>query len=481
MPINKIPTTAPNVLNATATPRPIDVFNQIWDKAGDTYRDNVPKLSAKDSSLNFLPVGQSILNGSPAVRNAFLTNLFEGFVLGRALALMFHTPYAPLKKGVVSTGGILTHTWTDLITPDPYNLDPYHEDGKPKILDKRPPKIDVQYLPANTNIQFAVTIYHHELEMGLGSEDGNGILTLIDTIVSRLGVSAEYTDHSLFTYLLGRAILTGDIGLVGVDPTDMGELGVRLRALESDFTLPTKKYNREGKLTSAAVESVYTLMTPLGRARYDKELSNAFHVELADNRSHMITVNRFSDIDWDYLRNLYEDSTMVVPFTEAELTFLDATVAAVTDSEFWQVYERPDLADDFINGQQHSRTTFLTKRGYWHTSAFANAVVLVDQSVLGKPPATLQYKVTSVQMYANGQVGVVIDPNFSSATFFSTTTRWVQDEAATAEGIAVLDGGIAFPVGKTKVTATIVVGGATYTATVKSDVAPGAAVTFTKA
>lgn len=463
MPILNARTTQPDRVIGSTTFRPIDVFNVIRENASAAYRDQVPKLTGDAAGSNIVAVGQAIM-GNPGYLNEFLSSMVNRIALVKTESLMFHNMFAPLKKGTVELGSIVNHQFVELIAPTPFNRNIEDDDGNIKLLKKSPPSVKgISYAP-NSLLQYPITIDYRDIERAMTTFEG--VNDLIDRIIGQLSTSAEYADFQLFNYIVRRAILTGEVAIQGVDPTDADELAVALRQIAGVWSLPSTKYNREGVRNTTPADQIYVLMSAKQRAKFDVGvLARAFNMDKADFIGRIVVVNEFGEFDNEFFESVYSGSEQMKRLTAEELELLDSVVCFVADADWFQVYDNSIRRGTFDNQQGLYMNSWLTIERTYASSPFANAVAIIDSTKVSALPATLQYVVNTVSEQENGTF-VSFDPNFTFAGITPASVSWVQTEQSVEDFIAVQEKALFFGGTVKELDLVVKVGDATYTGTI---------------
>lgn len=474
MPFLNTRTTTPDVRNGTLNLRPIDVFNTIRNEASGAYRDAVPELEVDERGSNIVAVGQAVL-GNPTYLNEFLPSLVNRIALVRVASMLFHNPLADLKKGTVELGASVSHTFISLITPQPFDI----ESAGDREFKRSLPKDKTEFYVPNSRLQFPITIDYRDIERAFTSYDG--VNDMIERIVAQLATSGEYADFLLTEYVVRVAALTGEVHMIGVDPTDPEELAVALRSLAGQWSLPSTKYNRRHVRNRAETEDIVVLMTARQRARFDVGvLARAFNMDKADFLGRVITVNEFGEFDEEFFESVYTDSKQMVRLAPEDVELLDSMLAFVADRNYFQFYENSVRLTTTQVGAGLYTNYWLTIERTYATSGFANATAIFDSTSLKALPAALSYVVTQ-KTDSDGVVSLSFAPNFNFAGVTPAQIEWVQTGVNVEASIAIQKSAVTFS--KTSpATAEVLIeiGDALYTADVAKALAVGDVVTINK-
>ncbi len=92
------------------------VLNAIRSTASDAYQSTVPKATFN----NITDVGEAVLNAPTAIRNEFMSNLYNKIGLTLVDSPVIENEFAFLKKGTLEYGQTIEDLYVGLASAEPY-------------------------------------------------------------------------------------------------------------------------------------------------------------------------------------------------------------------------------------------------------------------------------------------------------------------------------------------------------------------------
>lgn len=462
---------AASTLNAST----IDILNTIRDNASLTYQNLVPEVQ---TATDIPRVGE-VLYGTPAMANEFINALVNRIAIVRVQSATFNNPYERLKKGMLDYGETIEDIFVGITKAFTFS----QEKAESRELKQYKPNVKSAFHVMNWKVLYPVSISQEQLKTAFLSNDG--VTNLIAKIVDAVYTAANYDEFLLFKYLIIKSVTSGQLKPIAVDGTDMKNYAKAFRGKSNLLPFMSTDYNAAGVLNTTPKERQVIFMDAQFNADFDVDvLASAFNMDKADFMGSLFLIDDFTTFDNDRFDVIREESDDLEEVTAAELALMANVKALLMDENWFQVYDNlSQFTEKFISSGLRWNYFYHTWKTI-STSPFANAIVFVDDSVNIANPATIAYKVASVDSSDAARV-ITLIPN-AVDTLGDRTMQFVQTEALTQLGVAVQPYGAIFvPAGSLdSVTAAVVtgkLGNDTYTATVNlKSVAVGAAVSMAK-
>lgn len=462
---------AASTLNAST----IDILNTIRDNASLTYQNLVPEVQ---TATDIPRVGE-VLYGTPAMANEFINALVNRIAIVRVQSATFNNPYERLKKGMLDYGETIEDIFVGITKAFTFS----QEKAESRELKQYKPNVKSAFHVMNWKVLYPVSISQEQLKTAFLSNDG--VTNLIAKIVDAVYTAANYDEFLLFKYLIIKSVTSGQLKPIGVDGSDMHNYAKAFRGKSNLLPFMSTDYNAAGVLNTTPKERQVIFMDAQFNADFDVDvLASAFNMDKADFMGSLFLIDDFTTFDNDRFDVIREESDGLEEVTTAELTLMANVKALLMDENWFQIYDNlAQFTEKFISSGLRWNYFYHT----WKTissSPFANAIVFVDDSADIAAPATIAYKVASVDASDAARVITLIPTD--ADTLGDRNMLFVQTEALTQLGVAVQPYGAIFvPAGSLdSVTAAVItgkLGAETYTATVNlKSVAVGAAVSMAK-
>lgn len=462
---------AASTLNAST----IDILNTIRDNASLTYQNLVPEVQ---TAVDIPRVGE-VLYGTPAMANEFINALVNRIAIVRVQSATFNNPYERLKKGMLDYGETIEDIFVGITKAFTFS----QEKAESRELKQYKPNVKSAFHVMNWKVLYPVSISQEQLKTAFLSNDG--VTNLIAKIVDAVYTAANYDEFLLFKYLIIKSVTSGQLKPIGVDGSDMHNYAKAFRGKSNLLPFMSTDYNAAGVLNTTPKERQVIFMDAQFNADFDVDvLASAFNMDKADFMGSLFLIDDFTTFDNDRFDVIREESDGLEEVTAAELALMANVKALLMDENWFQIYDNlAQFTEKFISSGLRWNYFYHT----WKTissSPFANAIVFVDDSANIAAPATIAYKVASVDASDAARVITLVPTD--TDTLGDRNMLFVQTEALTQLGVAVQPYGAIFvPAGSLdSVTSAVVtgkLGNETYTATVNlKSVAVGAAVSMAK-
>ena len=403
--------TKPKIANFKGTRESIaTMFNAIRNNATANYRNYVPEA---DNHLENLPELGSIIMDMPALRNEFLSALMNRIALVLVTSKSYQNPLAVLKKGKIDLGETVEEVFVNIAKP--FQYDPAVAENK--IFARENPDVRAAFHILNYKKFYKVTIQDNELELAFLSWEG--IRDLITKIVETLYTSANYDEYVVMKYMLAKSIVNGRLNPVQiptVSPTNMRGIAASMKALSNGYEFMKTKYNVAGVANYSTKDRQYLISTADFDASMDVEvLASAFNMSKAEFLGHRILIDSFTDFDNERLVELFGNNNPdYVPFTQDELTALEAVPAVLVDRDWFMIFDKLFKFTENYNGEGLYWNYWYHTWKIFSISPFANASVFVSgapsvTSITVSPETATIYKGQDILLSAT-----VVTENFAS-------------------------------------------------------------------
>ena len=459
---------AVSTLNAST----VDILNVIRQNASLAYQNQVPTV---ETATDIPKVGE-VIYGTPAIANEFINALVNRIAIVRVQSATFNNPYEILKKGYLDYGESIEEIFVNIAKVFEFS----QEKAEARELKQYKPDVKSAFHVMNWRVIYPVSVSDEELRMAFLSAEG--VTDLIARIVDTVYTAANYDEFLLFKYMLIKSVSSGKFAPVPVDGTTPNNWAKAFRGISNMLPFMNTKYNASGVLNTTPKDRQVIFMDAQFNADFDVDvLSAAFNMNKADFMGRLFLIDDWTNFDNDRFQVIRQNSDGIEEVTAAELTLMSKVKAIIMDEEWFQVYDNLSrFAEKFIASGLRWNYFYHT----WKTvsmSPYANAVVFVDDSASTANPATITYKVQTLDKSDAGTV-VAIVPN-DVDTLANTNVQFIQDETLTEAGIAVYPYG-AFIIPASYATTTFDVtaslGEDVYTGTIDLTDSVGDTVTFTK-
>lgn len=443
---------AVNTLNAST----IDILNTIRANASYEYQSLVPEI---EKTTDIPRVGE-VLYGYPAMANQFINALVNRIALVRVKSATFNNAYAELKKGYLEFGETVEEVFVGIAKAREFSV----EKAEQREFKRTLPDVRTAFHTMNWRVQYPVTIQQEDLRMAFLSI--NGVQDLIAKIVDAVYTAAEYDEFLLFKYLMIKAIASGKMHPVYIGNGEIREAAISFRGVSNDLTFLKTKYNASHVHTSTPKNDQYIFMDSMYNAQYDVDvLAGAFNMDKADFTGKLKLIDDWTTFDNDRFSVIVDNSDMIEPITEEELSLMRDVKAVLVDSEWFQIYDNNNkFTEKYVASGDYWNYFY----NVWKTvssSPFSNAIVFVSGTEEPKLPETISVEIMDKSVNEEATV-FTLEVQYDEAIIKGGNVDFVQTQEATEKGIAIHKfGAVIFPATQTTTTLELVVNGVTYRAT----------------
>ena len=464
---------AVSTLNAST----LDIINTIRANANAEYQSLVPEITRETD----IPKVGEVLYGYPALANQFLSALINRIASVQIKSATFNNAYAMLKKGYLEFGETVEEVFVNICKAREFSA----EKAESREFKRTIPDVRSAFHTMNYRVQYPITIQQEDLRMAFLS--ASGVQDLVAKIVNAVNTSAEYDEFLLFKYLLIKAISHGKMHPIGIDNTDIKNAGVAFRAASNKLGFMNTIYNVSGVHTTTPKSDQYIFLDTDFDAQYDVNvLASAFNMDKVEFIGHRLLIDDWTTFDSDRFSIIVENSDMIEPITEQELSLMAGVTGVLVDKEWFQVWDNNNIMTEtpVASGIYWNYFYNVWKTVSW--SPFSNAIVFVDNTASTALPNTITVTVASKDVSDEATVFTLLA---SEPTGFAPTElRFVQTEDMTESAVAMHPYGAMVipeePVGSATTWELVAqLSGATYnsgTTKIGATTAVGATITLTK-
>lgn len=357
-----------------------DALNSIRKSASETYKSLVPRA---DGTLeNLREIGEIVMNYD-AVRNEFLSALYNR--IGRVLitSKMYDNPWAVFKKGQLEFGETIEEIFVNIAKV--FQYDP--ENSETTLYKRVIPDVRSAFHSMNFQKFYENTISNDQLRQAFLS--WNGISDLIARIVDSMYTAANYDEFLVMKYLLCRLALNGSIKaqtILDVTSENANSIVSTIKGVSNLLTFLSTENNVNGAYTHTPKDEQYVIESSTFNAIVDVDvLAKAFNMDKAQFSGRQALVDSWDRTDDTRLTEIFTLSNGQIdptykPFTEEEKTKLKSIQAMIIDEDFLMCY------DNFINFTETYNAKGLYWNYFYHTwrtfsaSPFHNAVLFTTET-----------------------------------------------------------------------------------------------------
>ena len=451
----------------------LDILNVIRTNASPLYQDKVPDIT----NVKDLPKVGDVLYGYPALANEFLEALINRIALVRIQSATFNNPYVALKKGYLEFGEVVEEVFIGLAKAREFSV----EKAEKREFKRTLPDVKSAFHTINYKAQYPITIQNEDIRMAFTNADG--VYDMLERIVKSMYTANEYDEFLLFKYVLIKAVTKGKVYPVGFDGSDIKNSAVKFRGISNGLEFISTKYNAEGVHTNTKKAEQCIFMDADYNAQFDVNvLASAFNMDKADFMGRLHLIDDFTTFDNERFAEIVENTNMIEPITDAELALMGNVKAILADTEWFQFYDNlMQFTEKFVASGLYWNY-FLNVWKTISTSPFSNIICFVDtQNDATATDLPSQY-VATVKTKEVSDIATILTLELSDPSGYNGGNgRFVQNEEATEEGIAVHPYGVyIFPNGsEDSVAVELLVDGALYETENKISASTSMGATFT--
>lgn len=382
-----------------ATPQGKDisvVLNAIRATASDAYQSTVPRATLN----NITDVGTAVLNAPTAIRNEFMSNLYNKIGLTLVDSPVIENEFAFLKKGTLEYGQTIEDLYVGLASAEPYVTGMSDGDTPPDPFSIRKLPHYSAFYSTILSRQYHVT--RHLTDLKKAFHNGGGLESFVAGMMNAMVSGENYDDMRATIGLIARQIeeaqkaekfkgtvhlITDFNATVPVDEQVTADNAFQSRDFLKYFTNQLKKYSKRMRhlrsdLNIAGVPQ--TLPQSKQRIMMLEDITVDFETELLAwaMNGDKLAINGVDEIDTWYSIGADHTSTPVVSPEDIEVkaTFTNADgdstkcVAMIYDLDMVKIYNKERIASEQANAKGNYWNMFMSLEDIYACSPYKNFV-----------------------------------------------------------------------------------------------------------
>ena len=327
----------------------IELLNTIRDNASQAYQDRVPEATRS----NIAEVGEAITDlNNAVVYNEFINTLANMIYAPMLIKKSWSNPLGKFKKGKKTFGDTVEEVYNNFIKAQTYD-----QTGA-GLLTRNLPDTKVVFHRMNRQDSYVLTDSPEALAKAFKSYEG--VSEYLQNLFTAIRNSAELDEYVIMRELLAEAYDSGAMKAVAVADPQKSEANAKafikaVKTVSGDMTFPNSNWNGYLEVQSADNKPIITF------SNRDEQ------VLLIDNATDVAC-----DVDvlaYAFGRDLLRFNTEVKQIVDAFP--IEGMIAALVDSNFFQVYDDLFTFREFENGLGLYRNHILH---VWQTIGFSTLV-----------------------------------------------------------------------------------------------------------
>lgn len=356
----------------TKTNVSVGVLNRIRESASVNYQTAVPIATADAGIIR--DIGKVIMD-SPNLQNEFLNALINRIGKVVIKTRLFENPLKPFVKGDLEYGESIEEVFINLIDAKQYNAIASED----TVFKREIPDVKSQFHILNSEIYYKTSVGRRELEKAFLS--GEGVYDLVEYIVQKMYVSANYDRFLIMKYLIAKAALDGTINIKSVsnvtDEASARGLLKAIKAVSNDFEILSTEYNTAGVYNSSDKADQYVIIDNNNDANLSVDaLAYMFGPQFANSDAKKIRIDGFDKLDFARLNKAL--GVEVDPFDATELAALGNIEAVLVDWAWFQIYYKLFETRYLENPENLYENTWLHVWTVYSRSIFENACIFAS-------------------------------------------------------------------------------------------------------
>ena len=311
----------------------------------------------------------------PNLQNEFLNALINRIGKVVIKTRLFENPLKMFNKGDLAYGETIEEVFVNLCEAHQYN-DTASEDT---VYKREFPDVKSQFHVVNSEIYYKQSVGRRELEKAFLS--GEGVYDLVEYIVQKMYVSANYDEFLVMKYLIAKAALDGTTPIYPVSAvTDEATARGLMKAIKktsNDFEILSTDFNTAGVYNSSAKEDQYLIIDNGNDANLTVDcLAYMFGPQFAQTGAKIVRIDGFDKLDVPRLKKVLGlDSD---PFTETEMSALGNIEGVLVDWAWFQIYYKLFETRFLENPENLYENTWLHLWKIFSRSIFENCVIFAS-------------------------------------------------------------------------------------------------------
>ena len=327
----------------------IELLNTIRDNASQAYQDRVPEATRS----NIEEVGEAITDlNNAVVYNEFINTLANMIYAPMLIKKSWSNPLGKFKKGKKTFGDTVEEVYNNFIKAQTYD-----QTGA-GLLTRNLPDTKVVFHRMNRQDSYVLTDSPEALAKAFKSYEG--VSEYLQNLFTAIRNSAELDEYVIMRELLAEAYDSGAMKAVAVADPQKSEANAKafikaVKTVSGDMTFPNSNWNGYLDVQSTDNKAIITF------SNRDEQ------VLLIDNATDVAC-----DVDvlaYAFGRDLLRFNTEVKQIVDAFP--IEGMIAALVDSNFFQVYDDLFTFREFENGLGLYRNHILH---VWQTIGYSTLV-----------------------------------------------------------------------------------------------------------
>ena len=327
----------------------IELLNTIRDNASQAYQDRVPEATRS----NIEEVGEAITDlNNAVVYNEFINTLANMIYAPMLIKKSWSNPLGKFKKGKKTFGDTVEEVYNNFIKAQTYD-----QTGA-GLLTRKLPDTKVVFHRMNRQDSYVLTDSPEALAKAFKSYEG--VSEYLQNLFTAIRNSAELDEYVIMRELLAEAYDSGAMKAVAVADPQKSEANAKafikaVKTVSGDMTFPNSNWNGYLDVQSTDNKAIITF------SNRDEQIL------LIDNATDVAC-----DVDvlaYAFGRDLLRFNTEVKQIVDAFP--IEGMIAALVDSNFFQVYDDLFTFREFENGLGLYRNHILH---VWQTIGYSTLV-----------------------------------------------------------------------------------------------------------
>lgn len=380
----------------TRTNVSVDVLNRIRESASVNYQTAVP-IATSDSAV-IREIGKIIID-SPNLQNEFLNSLINR--IGKVIikTRLFENPLAMFNKGMLEYGETVEEIFVNLCAAHQYDA----ATSEDTVFKREFPDVRSQFHTCNSELYYKQSVGRRELEKAFLSAEG--VYDLVEYIIQKMYVSANYDEFLVMKYMIAVAALDGTMPIYPVtavtDEASAKGLLKAVKLLSNNFEILSKDYNTAGVYNSSTKKDQYLIIDNANDANLSVDaLAYMFGPAFASNDAKKVRIDGFDKLDIPRLKKVLGLTTD--PFDSTQLAALANIEAVLIDWAWFQIYYKLFETRYLENPENLYENTWLHAWKIYSRSVFENGVIFASGT---NGVASVAIKAASVPTVTHGVAG----------------------------------------------------------------------------
>jgi hypothetical protein len=370
------------------------VLNAIHATASSAYQNTVPLATAS----NIMDVGNAVLNAPTAIRNEFMTNLYNKVGLTLIDSPVVENQFSFLKKGTLEYGQMIEDIYVGLAQADKYVTGMHDGDTPPdQYAIKKATHFSAFY---STILSRQYWVTRHLTDLKKAFHTGGGVEQFVSSLMNSLVSAENYDDMRATIALIARQIeavqsvanFKGNVHLITGYNTAYGKTVDASTCWQDQgflkyFSKQLKKYSKRMRhlrndLNPAGVDQL--LPQNKQRIMMLEDITVDFDTELMAwaYNSGKLEIGAVDEIDaWYSIGADFNNPPTVTPEDiKIKATFKSATggsaecVAVIYDQDMVKIYNKERVASDSNNARGNYYNYFMSVEDIYACSPYKNFV-----------------------------------------------------------------------------------------------------------